>query len=319
MKKIYCIALLLISAVSLQSYSQALTPPSLKCGDTIALISPSRAASQEKVDALAESLKEYGFTLITAPNAMESSEGYAGTPAQRVADIKWALTNPSVKAIIASRGGYGAVQLLDSLNIIDHIAPKWMIGFSDFTVIHAWLESKGIKSIHGPMANTYRKNSVPARSLNAILTGHYEALSLGCDSLNHPGTAKGIVRGGNLAVLADLLATPYDMVKPGTILFIEDVEEPIYKVERIIWQLKFSGKLDNLAGLIIGQFTQYDAEKQYSRMEDMIARMLKDYHYPIVFNAPIGHVSWNTPIIEGAPATLTVNPSGRAHLIYQIP
>lgn len=313
---IQLVAVILLLQFSSPIEAQNYRPPKLEKGDTIALISPSRPASKEKVETLDKVLADMGYTLILAPNAMQSCEGYAGTPSQRFKDIKWALANPAVKAIIASRGGYGATQLLDSLSTLEINHPKWMIGFSDFTVIHAWLNSKGIQSIHGPMANTFREKSVPVRNLIDILEGKHEPIYLACDSLNRPGNATGILRGGNLSVLADLIATPYDIIQPGTILFIEDVEEPIYKIERILWQLRISGAFDKIAGLIVGQFTDYKPEQQFSTTEDMIKSMVSDYKFPVAFKAPVGHVSWNMPIIEGAKVRFEVDSLLRGKIVY---
>lgn len=291
-------------------------PPALIKGDTIAILSPSRKASKEAVERAMEVIQDYGFTPILAPNVYSDSLGYAGTPEARFTDLKWAFTSPSVKAILASKGGYGAVQLIDSLATLKNIDSKWLIGFSDITVLHSWLSSKGVASIHGPMTSSFTKDRVPIRTLFEILEGDFSPLLFSPNEFNRPGVGEGILKGGNLAVMADLIATPYDMITPGTILFIEDVDEPIYKIERIMWQLKLSGKLEKLAGLIVGQFTSYKPETQYHTMEEMIAEMVKEYNFPVVFGAPIGHVGWNTPIIESMPVKLVVTPGGKGVLTY---
>ena len=149
-----------------------------------------------------------------------------------------------------------------------------------------------------------------------ILSGVREAVSFPASSYDRPGIATGRLIGGNLAVLADLIDTRFDVFKPGTVLFIEDVSEPIYKIERILYQLRLSGVLPNLAGLIVGQFTEYKADNSYKTMEQMVSDMVAPYSYPVAFQAPIGHVDHNIPVIENAKVTLKVTTTGENFLIY---
>lgn len=192
-------------------------------------------------------------------------------------------------------------------------SPKWVIGFSDISALHALMTSRGVASIHSSMCHHLRHgvDDPDNATLLGILKGDFPTYRFEADPRNHPGKAEGRIMGGNLSVIQALTNTPYDVIQPGTILFIEDVSEPIYKIERMLFQLKMSGALGKLKGLIIGRFTDYKPEMGYTVMEDMIADVLADYPaLPVAFNAPVGHVSHNVPIVESAMATLDITPQG---------
>lgn len=204
------------------------------------------------------------------------------------------------------------VHNLDSLGMLPlEKDPKWVIGFSDISALHALMASKGIASIHSSMAKQIAlgPDSLDNATLFGILKGEMPTYTFEPDIHNHPGKAEGILLGGNLAVIADLIATPFDIIKPGTILFIEDVSEPIYKIERMIYQLRLMGIIPKLKGLIIGQFTEYNPDDNHVTMEDMLAEALAPYpELPVAFNAPIGHVDHNIPLVESSWATLNITP-----------
>lgn len=285
-------------------------PPVLKQGDTIAVVSPSSIIKPQNVYKALPVLHDQGWETVVGEHAFDRHGTYAGTDEARLADLKAALLNPEVKAILCSRGGYGAVHLLDELSklpIEDN--PKWIIGFSDISALHALMTTRGIASIHAPMAKhlaDHGADNPDTQSLFAILRGEELRYVLPHHPGNRTGQAEGLLVGGNLAVIAGLIGTPYDVLRPGRILFVEDVAEPIYKIERIFYQLRLSGVLENLAGLIVGKFTNYSGDEDNSSMEHMIQRMVAPYDYPVVYGAPIGHVTHNIPLICGAGATLTV-------------
>lgn len=284
-------------------------PRPVKVGDTIAIVSPASIINPKYVAGAVEALSQPGYKVKVMPHALGNCGTYSGSVQERLADITEALLDPQVRAILCSRGGYGCVHLLERLAAIDLAAdPKWLIGFSDVSALHALMSSRGIVSIHGSMAKALALEPIDAPfnvMLMEMLAGGRPALMFGGHKYNVSGEATGLLRGGNLAVLQALISTPYDIFDDG-ILFIEDIAEPIYKVERILYQLKLSGRLDRVNGLIIGQFTEYDGDRNFSDIYDMIAPIVSNLGIPVAFNAPIGHVTGNMPLLHGAPVTLHV-------------
>ncbi len=294
-------------------------PQPLTKGSRIAIVSPAGIPDPENVKAAAEVLRQQGWDPYIAPHALGKSGSYSGTDEQRYSDLADALTDPEVRAIICSRGGYGAVHLMQRLSQLPLTDdPKWIVGFSDISALHALMASNGIASVHGSMTSHIKlgPDDPDNDMLFRILRGEKPNFTFPSSPYDRPGIADGQLLGGNLAVIADLIATPYDIIKPDTILFIEDVSEPIYKIERIMYQLRLSGVLPKLRGLIVGQFTEYKGDRNYATMEQMIHDMIAPYHYPVAFNVPIGHVDHNIPVIEGAHVTLKVTSTDLNHLIY---
>lgn len=287
-------------------------PAPLRRGDTVAIVSPASIIDPTLVERAAATLSLLGYKVKIGPHALGSHGSYSGTVEQRLADLTDALTDTEVRGVLCSRGGYGCVHLLESLSRLDLTAdPKWLIGFSDVSALHALMASRGIVSIHGSMAKAlalYPHSSPFNAMLLSMLGGQRPALEFASHPYNHHGSAEGRLLGGNLAVLQALISTPYDIFNDA-ILFIEDVAEPIYKIERILYQLRLAGRLNSIKGLIVGQFTLYQPDKNYTDIADMIADMTADLRIPIAFNAPIGHIPANMPLLHGAPATLTVTPS----------
>ena len=289
-------------------------PPPLKPGDTVVFVSPAGTIKSQYVTDAVKVLKQQGWNVKIAPHALGKWRTFSGTPDERYTDLSQALLDPNVKAIFCSRGGYGAVHLLEKLNKLQlRNNPKWIIGYSDISALHALMNHHGIASIHAPMAKhiaTFSGKDTDSVSLFNILKGNMPVYKIAPNPLNRFGTAKGNLIGGNLAVLADLISTPFDIFRPGAIVFIEDISEPIYKTERILYQLKLSGVLASLGGLIVGAFTEYSKDVDGRSMENMIAEMVKGYKYPVAFGVPVGHVDHNLPLVEGAPVTLTVSATG---------
>lgn len=287
-------------------------PRPLRKGDTIAIVSPASIIDPSLVERAAATLSLLGYNVKVMPHALGVSGSYSGSVEERLADFTEAWHAPEVKAILCSRGGYGCVHLLETLAGLDLEAnPKWLIGFSDVSALHALLASHGIVSIHGSMAKALalEPHDAPFNAmLLAMLRGERPGLQFAGHKYNRQGTATGQLLGGNLAVLQALIGTPYDIFN-NAILFIEDVAEPIYKIERILYQLRLAGRLSTLKGLIIGQFTLYDPDKNFSNINDMISPLLCDLDIPIAFNAPIGHIKENMPLLHGAQATLSVTPT----------
>lgn len=287
-----------------------LTPPLLVDGSTVALLSPASAIDAALIDGAARALETEGFRPLIMPSAKGRSGSFSATAAERLADLQAAIDNPDVRAIICGRGGYGAVHLLDRLNL--H-RPVWLAGFSDISALHALWHTNGVRSIHSSMAKelTLREcegDEANRRLFHILRTGQMPAIEFTAHPLNRPGTATGTLRGGNLAVLDGLVGTPYDILTlPDTILVIEDIAEPIYKVERMLWRLRLNGALGRLKGLVVGQFTDYKPSADWPDMYAMIAALTAGLDIPVAFNAPIGHIPSNLPFLHGLPATLTVS------------
>lgn len=296
----------------------AIYPAPLKKGDTIAIVSPASIIDPTLVERACATLSLLGYNVTVGEHALASAGSYAGSPDDRLGDLTGALLDPAVRAILCSRGGYGCVHLLERLSAIDLLAdPKWLIGFSDISALHALLASRDIVSIHGSMAKAlalYPHSSPFNGMLLAMLGGQRPSLEFPAHPHNRCGNVSGRLLGGNLAVLQALISTPYDIFNDA-ILFIEDVAEPIYKIERILYQLRLAGRLNTLRGLVVGQFTLYKPDRDYSDIYDMIADCTAGLDIPIAFNAPIGHIPSNMPLLHGAPATLTVT-TAKAQITY---
>ena len=292
-------------------------PEPLKKGDKIALISPASAVKKEYVDGATERLKERGYEPVLMPHALDHVDGsFASSRKERLSDLLQAIENPEFKAIFCTRGGYGCCQLLMDLSpefISRH--PKWIIGFSDISALHALWYHSGVASIHGPMA----KHLATMPEDDPCTLALFDILENGCrfdytvspHANNRHGFAKGVLRGGNLAVLNDLSATPYDILDIKTdedvILFLEDISEPIYKVNRMLWRLLNSDSLQRVKGIIFGRFTEYKPDANFSSMEDMIHHFVKASipdDIPIVYKFPTGHTDINFPLVEGAEVDL---------------
>ena len=296
-----------------------LYPQPLKRGDQVAICSPAGPIAPEKVEGAAAVLRAHGWEVEIMPHTFGRNGYYSGTAEERYDDLSRALLDPTVRAVICSRGGYGVVHILDKLSRLPLADdPKWVAGFSDISALHALMASKGIASIHSSMtAHIMLGLDDPDNAaLIRILEGERPAYTFPAHQYDRQGIADGTLLGGNVAVLAELIGTPYDIMQSDTILFIEDVDEPIYKIERQLYQLKLRGVLSQLRGLIVGQFTEYKADSNHSSMEAMVRDMVAEYSYPVAYNVPIGHVDHNIPLIESAHVTLKVSPSGTNSLIF---
>ncbi|MCM1162881.1 MAG: LD-carboxypeptidase [Muribaculaceae bacterium] len=291
-----------------------LTPRPLQEGDRVAILSPASIIKPQVVYEALPYISDQGWDVYTGNFTFDRYGTYAGTDNARYSDLERALTDTSTRAIICSRGGYGAVHLLERLNRLPlRDDPKWIVGYSDITALHALMSAHGIQSIHAPMCKhiaTFEGADEDSLRLFDLLRGNNDTVKFEHHTYNRPGTATGRLLGGNLAVAAGLISTPFSPFKPGSILFVEDIAEPIYKVERIFYTLRLSGLLGQLGGLIVGRFTDYTPDRDNESMEAMIERITADYDYPVVFGTPIGHVDHNIPMLCSSTATLTVDSDG---------
>ncbi|MDR0988056.1 MAG: LD-carboxypeptidase [Prevotellaceae bacterium] len=286
-------------------------PPFIQKGDRAVLLSPSGKIDHAFLQGARRRLKQWGLKVTTAPHAGGSHGWYAGGIHQRLTDLQSALDNEAVQLIFCSRGGYGAVHLIDKLDFTrfrQH--PKWLVGFSDITALHNVVQQQGFASIHAPMARHLTVESEDDESMHLlwhVLTGSFPVYTLPTHKLSRTGKATGILRGGNLSVLCGLRGTPYDVPPEGTILFLEDVGERPHSIERMFYNLRLGGVLERLSGLIIGQFTEFEENLSLGKpLYNALADLLKNYTYPICFDFPVGHVTRNMPLVNGSAVTLEV-------------
>jgi muramoyltetrapeptide carboxypeptidase len=294
-------------------------PAPLGHGDVIAICSPAGSIATEKVLGARRVLESEGWRVRIMDHALGKNGIYSGSDDERFNDLREAFEDKDVKAIICSRGGYGMVHIMENLDKVDLRAnAKWVVGFSDISALHAAMASSGVASIHASMTGHIMRGADDPdnAALFAMLRGERPTFAFDGHTYDRPGSAEGTLLGGNLAVLAGLVNTKYDVLLRDKILFIEDVSEPIYKIERMLYQLRLSGVLPNLRGLIVGKFTDYKADASYNNMYDMIWDMVAPYKYPVAFDAPIGHVDHNIPVIESSHVTLKVTAGSQNHLIY---
>jgi len=290
-------------------------PASLHSGDTILYIAPAGNVLQEKgymkrADSL---LHLWGFVPKYAPHLYSQYFIFAGADSIRFNDLQQALDDPTVKAIWCARGGYGSVRIIDRLNFSKFKKhPKWLIGFSDITVLHSLLHQNGFQSVHAimPISLTHPRPERKAaiQSLKNFFSGHSLHYEIASDSLNITGKARGIVVGGNISLLVSLLGSKYQIDPSGKILFLEDVGEYTYSYDRMLYALKNAGYFDRLKGLIVGG-TGVKKDDDYigETVKQIILKHVKNKNYPVIFNFPAGHMVDNRVIIFGKKAQIKVN------------
>lgn len=298
---------------------RSVMPVPLKTGDTIAVISPSSVPDSATIAKGCATLRSWGYVPVVGAHAMSSYHGFAGTADERAADLLWALRDPSVKAIICSRGGDGAVQVLQRIPLQEfRNHPKWIMGFSDVTALHSAEVSAGVMSIHCSMCDGIAMRG-ERDSVNMIhrklLQGVLPTYQAPAHPLNQRGEGTGILVGGNFSVFCGLAGSEYDFlnrVDEGLILFIEDTDESMSKVDRMLHQLEIRGILSKLKGIIVGHFSKYKApESGFADMYEMLHEYLQHYNIPVCYDFPVGHHSGkNYPMVEGCLVNLRVGQDG---------
>ncbi len=289
-------------------------PPFLKPGDRVALLSPAGAIDAEWITGATKTLTDWGLQVTVGQHAMAQAGRYAGSAAERLEDFNHALGDVEIKAIFCSRGGYGAVHIVEGINwALLQEWPKWIVGYSDITLLHCAALHAGVASIHGPMAqHLSRQPEAPCTvHLKQILFGQTNPVCANQTALNKEGTTVGQVIGGNLAVMTSMRGTRYDFDYRDKILFIEEIGEPAYKIERMLYQLKLSGVFTQINGLIVGQMTDCaDDEKMGATLWEVIRSVCSEVNGPICFNFPVGHEDDNYALVEGVRYRLAVNEAG---------
>ena len=289
-------------------------PPYLLPGDTIALVCPAGYMPPERAQTCIETLLEWGYNVRVGRTMNSASENYfSGTDAERLADFQEMLDDPEVKALLCGRGGYGLGRIIDRIDFSGFKKdPKWIIGFSDVTVLHAHIHAHyKTATLHAPMAGAFNDNGDQGpfvQSLRHALEGKKAKYECPPHPLNRRGEGVGELVGGNLSLLAHLMGTPSEIKTKGKILFLEDVGEYLYNIDRMLYQLKRSGKLDRLAGLIIGGFTDMkDTERPFGQpVYELIREVVKEYDYPVCFGFPVSHGRENYALKSGVGHKLKV-------------
>lgn len=286
-----------------------IVPSFLKKGDRIAIIATARKVSKEEIQPAVAFFESYGLLVSLGKNLFGSNNQYAGTDDQRAEDLQWALDDHEIKAIIIARGGYGSIRALEQVSFSEFLKhPKWMVGYSDVTVFHNAIHNIGVATLHATMPLNFTKNAEATKSLVDALLGNLIEIATEENYSNKEGIAKGQLVGGNLSLLYSLSGTPFDVDTKGKILFIEDLDEYLYHIDRMMMQLKLSGKLKNLKGLIVGGMTDMkDNTIPFGKFpEDIILDAVKDYDYPVCFDFPAGHIDRNLALYFGREVELKV-------------
>ena len=292
-----------------------ISPPYLKTSDTIGLLSTARKITSAELDFAIQTFESWGLKTALGKSINAVERQFAGTDEVRAENFQEMLDNPEIKAIICARGGYGTVRIIDQIDFSNFKKrSKWIAGYSDLTVLHAHIHSNfGIETIHSSMPLNFQKNSSEAlESLRQALFGNPLGYEIPPHPFNVKGKAKGILVGGNLSVLYSISGSKSDLDTKGKILFLEDLDEYLYHVDRMFMQLKRSGKLDKLKGAIIGGFTEMkDNEIPFGKnAEEIIHSHFREFDFPVMFGFPAGHLSDNRVLYLGRKIEMEVSDEG---------
>lgn len=289
-------------------------PAPLRPGDKAVVVSTARLIEPAELAPAVAALQAWGLEVVLASHVYAIDRQYAGTDAERLADLQAALDDPDTRLILCSRGGYGTLRIIDQLDLRGiRRHPKWVVGFSDLTVLHVALATAGIVSLHGPMAVSWNGKTADPDALDFLrrmLFGEPVQYQVPAaqPGLLRTGSAQGRLLGGNLSILSQLIGTPTDFDTRGAVLFIEDVDEYLYHIDRLMVHLARSGKLAGLAGLIVGGFTDIkDNKTPYGKTaEEIVAEWVAPYDFPVAYGFPVGHWPRNYPLLHGADVRLNV-------------
>jgi muramoyltetrapeptide carboxypeptidase len=297
-------------STNLHSQKTMITPPNLKKGDTVAIVATARKNIDDNLKPAIDWLHKWGLEVVVGTTIGLDNNQLAGTDEQRAADFQSQLDNPNIKAIWCVRGGYGTVRMIDLLDFSKFKEnPKWIIGFSDVTVLHSHLNTLGFKSIHGIMPVNSKATEEAKETLRKALFGQPLEYTIPCDQMNRFGTAKGELVGGNLSILYSLFGSQSAINCEDKILFIEDLDEYLYHIDRMLMNLKRNGCLESLKGIIVGGMTKmHDNEIPWGKnVFEIIDDVTKKYNIPIIYNFPAGHMADNRALIFGSQITMDVN------------
>ena len=294
-------------------------PPSLKSGDTIGITSPAGYITAEELQPAIQQMQSWGFKIRLGNTIGKRDFSFGGTDLERANDFQQMLNDTSVKAIMCARGGYGSIRIIDRLDFTKFLVkPKWIIGFSDVTVIHSHINSNfKAASIHSKMCNSFPEDWSKAepiqvqtiQSIKDALTGVKMKYTTAANEKNRKGVAEGILVGGNLKTLETLAGSKSEIKTAGKFLFVEDTGEYLYSLDRMFWSLKRTNKLSQLKGLILGGFKikPDDPGEEFGRtLYDIVWEKVKEYNYPVCFDFPVGHQKNNFALKCGVMHRLSV-------------
>jgi muramoyltetrapeptide carboxypeptidase len=304
--------------------TQLIQPELLKSGDTISILAPSGVLNNfdKKIEKAINIFKSWGLNVVLGNHIYDKNGHFAGTDKNREKDFQKALDNKNIKAIWCARGGYGAVRIIDKLNFDNYLKnPKWIIGFSDITVIHNKLNFLNSESIHAMMITGFEdidQNNDSLSKLKNVLFGDSLSYSIASNKNNKTGKSEGIIVGGNLTLIQSTIGSKTELKMKDKILFIEEIGEYAYHIDRMLYSLKRAGYFENCKGLIVGQIS--DVKKNTTdfgrSINELILDVLDEYNFPILFDFPAGHEKTNFPIILGRKVILDVSKSESKVIFY---
>lgn len=290
------------------------TPPYLQPGSKIRIVAPAGKVSEKNIIPAAQWLARQGYNTVLGQHIFAEHFQFAGTDENRLQDMQLAFDDPKTAVIICARGGYGTIKIIEQLDFTAFKKhPKWIVGFSDITILHSCLNNLGFATIHGTMPRYFFDEkgieTENLKTLKQLLSGENISYNFSSNKNNRAGTAKGEIIGGNLSILCSLMGTKYEPKTKGKILFLEDINEYLYHTDRMMNQLKLAGKLEHLAGLVIGDFTNMkDNDSPFGKtVEEIILDAVSAYKFPVSFGFPAGHDKKNLAITFGEKWELTVS------------
>jgi muramoyltetrapeptide carboxypeptidase len=297
-------------------------PPLLKSGDLVSVLSPASHTNSNAWEKGIEVLEKWGLRVDRGEHYLSQHFGFGGTDAERLNDLQKSLDNPEIKAIFPIRGGYGTSRLLDDLDFSHFLQnPKWIVGFSDITALLMHIDTLGVAGIHGPMPNNFcqKGGEFSLQALNEVLFNGRAIYTCNPHPSNILAEVQGELIGGNLSLLTHLMGSKSFRKPVGKILVIEEIGERLYHVDRMLVQLKRSGYFEGLVGMIIGGFTDCNEAPLTigKSAQELILEHTEDYHFPIAFDFPLGHVPANHPVIFGVKSNLLIS-SEKVQLTNQI-
>jgi muramoyltetrapeptide carboxypeptidase len=284
-------------------------PSFLKKNDKIGIIAPARKISKEEIQSAIDIFNSWGLEVVLSKNLFNADNQFSGTDDERAEALQIMLDDDSIKAVISARGGYGTIRIIDKIDFTKFRKhPKWIIGYSDITVLHSHINNFGIETLHATMPINFTKNAEATETLRKAIFGEQLNYELESHTLNRKGKAEAELIGGNLSLIYALTGSVSDIDTKGKVLFIEDLDEYLYHVDRMMLNLKRSGKLDHLAGLIVGGMTDMkDNTIPFGKTaEEIIIDAVKEYDYPVCFNFAAGHVEKNLALYFGRKVKLKV-------------
>jgi len=289
-------------------------PEKLKIGDKIGIISPARKITFNELDPAIKTIESWELKVELGSNLFEVDNQFSGTIEQRSTDLQTMIDDDSIKAILCARGGYGTVQIIDNIDFSKlKNNPKWIVGYSDVTVLHSHLNKLGIASLHATMPINFKTNAKESlASLKNGLFGNENNILCGPHPFNKFGKVEAEVVGGNLSILYSLLGSNSDVDTDGKILFIEDLDEYLYHIDRMMMNLKRNGKFTKLKGLVVGSMSDMNDNTIPFRKtaEEIILEYIKEFDFPVCFNFPAGHLDDNRTLVFGKECTLEINENG---------